>query len=152
MEIQHLLNRSRKKTIECVIPSGSDPLPDEETLLSLHQVCPNASFFSLIPPVSEESEPVTVPKTTQVCFPRTLPSFHSEEYKDASTQELEEKLLRTVHSVSAFRVYRATNKGNRRNTTLLLQLRWDTGLQLRLYGTARVTEFTLESFSSSFGL
>ena len=91
MEIQHLLNRNRKKTIECVIPSGSDPLPDEETLLSLHQVCPNASFFSLIPPISEESEPVTVPKPTQVCFPRTLPSFHSEEYKDASTQELEEK-------------------------------------------------------------
>ena len=90
MEIQHLLNSNRKKTVECVIPSGSDPLPDEETILSLHLVCPNASFFALIPPLNGDIEVPQVKKPILDRFSRTLPSCYSEEYKDLPVQELKD--------------------------------------------------------------
>ena len=93
MEIQNLLNSNRKKTVECVIPTGSDPLPDEEILLSLKQACPDAAFFTLIPPIGEDSGEPTVPQKTQDYFPRTLTSFHSDENKNASDQELDEKTV-----------------------------------------------------------
>ena len=89
IKIQNLLNSNRKKTVECVIPTGSDPLPDEEILLSLKQACPDAAFFTLIPPIGEDSGEPTVPQKTQDYFPRTLTSFHSDENKNASDQELE---------------------------------------------------------------
>ena len=98
MEIQNLLNSNRKKTINCVIPTESDPLPDDETLLSLKQVCPDAAFFSLIPALGEDNEEQTVPTPTQDYFPRTLTSFYSEEYKSVSEQELDEKAAQFLTS------------------------------------------------------
>ena len=61
-------------------------------------MCPDAAFFSLIPAIRQENEQHTVPTSTQEYFLRTLTGFHSEEYKNVSEQELDEKTAQFLTS------------------------------------------------------
>jgi len=55
-DMQQLMNSNRKKTVTSVVSSSRDPLPSQEVLQSLYSACPNASFFTLIPPLHPDQE------------------------------------------------------------------------------------------------
>ncbi|CAC5380598.1 unnamed protein product [Mytilus coruscus] len=79
MDIQHLMNSNRKKKLECVIPSSKDRLPGKNVLESFSKVCPNAAFFSLIPPMIDEvarETSVKVKHTKEEKLPRPLTSYY----------------------------------------------------------------------------
>ncbi|CAG2244518.1 unnamed protein product [Mytilus edulis] len=120
MDIQHLMNSNRKKKLECVIPSSKDPLPDKAVLESLSKVCPNAAFFSLIPPMNDEvtvETSVKVKHTKEEKLPRPLTSFYDVTNKELTLQELIDKsdqLFRNYHcsisqSANLFKITEAQN-------------------------------------------
>lgn len=93
---------NRKKTVECVVSSSKDPLPDEDVLQSLYAVCPDASFFSLIPPIFDEAPTKSTKPPPVDNFPRTLTGLYEEVNKSLSPEELLSK------SESVFNFYRCT--------------------------------------------
>lgn len=88
--MQHIMNTNRKKTVESVIPTGKDPLPNHDVLLSLYKVCPTASFFTLIPPVHPDQQTVIVDRKAD-SLPTLLTNLYDEKNKMLSDGELSEK-------------------------------------------------------------
>ena len=89
MHERGLVRGNRKKSVTSVNPTGRASLPAADVLNSLHDICPNAAFFTSIPGFKSEE---TDSDDDHTDYPPLMISFFDDENINLSDQEIHEKV------------------------------------------------------------
>ena len=85
-------------------PTGPDPLPSADQLLSLKEICPDACLFSIIPKVGSEETDTASEDGDQEPFPPLLISLYQQPFSDIEGDELKS------YAKSLWRKYHVTDQ------------------------------------------
>ena len=83
-----LLKGAHRSTRKTYSPSGSDPLPTDDQLRSLKEICPDACLFSIIPKLDSDTDTASEDEIEDE-FPPLLASLFEEPFSDIQGEELD---------------------------------------------------------------